>query len=189
MKKVGLLGGTFDPPHYGHLLIGEEVYNKLDLDEVWFIPSFEPPHKDKATTSASNRIAMVEAAIHDNPHFKLNTIEVERSEKSYTIHTIEVLQEQYPNITFYFIIGADMVEYLPNWYDIDRLMEKIKFVGVKRADYQLNTDYPVIEVDIPGLEISSTLIRDRIAQGESINYLTPPQVIDLIKEAQLYGKK
>ncbi|MCT2537631.1 nicotinate-nucleotide adenylyltransferase [Aquibacillus koreensis] len=188
MKKIGLVGGTFDPPHYGHLLIAEEVYDGLSLDEIWFIPSNEPPHKAKSNTDATYRVAMLEAATSDNPHFKVNTIEMERQGKSYTIDTIKLLNERYPDTTFYFIIGADMVEYLPKWYQIEELVKLIQFVGVKRNDYELITEYPIMEVNIPSVEISSTMIRQRIKNHQSIRYLVPPKVLDVIKEYRLYDE-
>ncbi|MBM7569595.1 nicotinate-nucleotide adenylyltransferase [Aquibacillus albus] len=187
MKKIGLLGGTFDPPHNGHLLIAEEVYHSLGLDEVWFIPSYEPPHKEKSQTPVHLRVEMLENAIMDNDHFFINAIEIERKGKSYTIDTIKYLKEQYSDFTFYFIIGADMVEYLPKWHNIDDLIEIIQFVGVKRTDFQLNSKYPIKEVNIPVMEISSTMIRDRVSQGKSIKYLVPDKVLDIIRENQLYG--
>lgn len=187
MKKVGLLGGTFDPPHIGHLLIAEETYTQLGLDEIWFIPSYEPPHKEVAMTDASDRIAMLKAAIADNDHFLLNTIEVDRLGKSYTFDTIKLLNEKYPDVTFYFIIGADMVEYLPKWYRIDELMKLIQFVGVKRPDYELKTNYPIIGLDIPVMNVSSTIVRNRIKMGQSIKYLVTPSVLRIIKELHLYG--
>ncbi|CQR46913.1 Nicotinate-nucleotide adenylyltransferase [Paraliobacillus sp. PM-2] len=186
MKKVGLLGGTFDPPHIGHLVIAEEVYHQLKLDEVWFIPSNEPPHKDKASTAVINRVAMVEAAIDDNDHFFLKTIEIDRPGKSYTFNTIHLLKEIYPDTSFYFIIGADMVEYLPKWNKIDELINMVKFVGVKRPEYELDTNYPIIAVDIPGLDISSTMIRNRVKQNKPITYFVPSSVRRLIKENRLY---
>ncbi|MRH43055.1 nicotinate-nucleotide adenylyltransferase [Aquibacillus halophilus] len=189
MKKVGLLGGTFDPPHYGHLMIAEEVFQALKLDEVWFIPSYEPPHKEKSNTSAEDRVSMLSEAIADNDHFFLNKIEVERLGKSYTVDTIKILQETSPDTIFYFIIGADMVEYLPNWYKINELIEIIQFVGVKRSNYKLNTSYPIIEVDIPEFEVSSTMIRNRLREGKSIRYLVPEQVYKVIRERHLYGSK
>ncbi|MFB1050746.1 nicotinate-nucleotide adenylyltransferase [Paraliobacillus sp. JSM ZJ581] len=187
MKKVGLLGGTFDPPHIGHLVIAEEVYHQLNLDEVWFIPSNEPPHKNKANTAVKDRVAMVEAAIANNDHFLLHTIEIERSGKSYTFDTIQLLTQKHPEISFYFIIGADMVEYLPNWNRIDELVHMVIFVGVKRPEYELTTNYPIHTIDVPGLDISSTMIRDRIAQHKPITYFIPSSVRRLIKENNLYG--
>lgn len=186
MKKVGILGGSFDPPHIGHLMIAEEVYEKLGLDEVWFVPSYEPPHKKTVKTNALDRIAMVEAAIDDNDHFTINKMEINRSGKSYTYDTIKLLNETYQDITFYFIIGGDMVEYLPKWYRIDELIELIQFVGVKRPEYTLKTDYPVLEIDVPGMDISSTMIRERIEKKQTIRYFVPPNVLRVIKERQLY---
>jgi len=186
MKKVGILGGTFDPPHIGHLMIAEEVYDQLKLEEVWFIPSYEPPHKEKAGTDVRDRIAMVEAAIEDNDHFALSTIEVDRPGKSYTFDTIKLLNEKYKDVMFYFIIGADMVEYLPKWYRIEELIELIQFVGVKRPAYNVKTDYPVCEINIPVMEISSTMIRKRIKKRQTIKYFVPPKVLQVIKEQRLY---
>lgn len=186
MKKVGILGGTFDPPHLGHLVIAEEVYHALSLDEVWFIPSQEPPHKEKANTDAKYRVSMLEAAIENNEHFAVNSIELERSGKSYTFDTIHELHKRYSDITFYFIIGADMVEYLPKWYKIEELVNQIQFVGVKRTAFKLETEYPVVEVNIPTIEISSTMIRKRIKDKGSIKYLVPDQVNQVIKEYRLY---
>lgn len=188
MKKIGLLGGTFDPPHIGHLAIADEVIERLNLDEIWFIPSAEPPHKEKANVSAEDRVAMLSAAIIDQPLFKINNIELERKGRSYTIDTIKSLKLAYPNVNFYFIIGADMVEYLPNWYQIDQLVELIQFVGVKRPEYQLDTPFPVILLDVPGLDISSTLIRDRLKMNRTVRYLIPESVLAVIKERGLYGQ-
>lgn len=188
MKKIGLLGGTFDPPHIGHLTMAEEAYEKLNLDEVWFIPSAEPPHKEQAKVSAVDRLLMLKVALEPVNYFKINTIELERQGKSYTYDTIQALKEQYPTYQFYFIIGADMVEYLPNWYKIDQLIELVQFVGVKRPDYQLDTSYPVIILDTPGLDISSTMIRERLKLNRSVKYLIPERVLSLIKEKGLYGQ-
>lgn len=188
MKKIGLLGGTFDPPHIGHLTMAEEAYEKLNLDEVWFIPSAEPPHKEQAKVSAVDRLLMLKVALEPVNYFKINTIELQRQGKSYTYDTIQALKEQYPAYQFYFIIGADMVEYLPNWYKIDQLIELVQFVGVKRPDYQLDTSYPVIILDTPGLDISSTMIRERLKLNRSVKYLIPERVLSLIKEKGLYGQ-
>ncbi|WP_440895909.1 nicotinate-nucleotide adenylyltransferase [Amphibacillus sp. Q70] len=189
MKKIGILGGTFDPPHIGHLVMAEEVYERLSLDEVWFIPSAEPPHKEKAKVSAQDRLAMLTAAVGQVDYFKIKTIELEREGKSYTYDTINTLQQSYPNAQFYFIIGADMVEYLPNWYKIDQLVEKVQFVGVKRPDFDLETPYPVILLDTPGLDVSSTMVRERLETNRSVRYLIPQHVLAIIKEKGLYGQR
>ncbi|ENH97590.1 nicotinic acid mononucleotide adenylyltransferase [Gracilibacillus halophilus YIM-C55.5] len=186
MKRIGIFGGTFDPPHYGHLVMAEQVYQHLSLDEVWFIPSYQPPHKANAKTTGEDRIELTKAAIADHPDFYLNTIEVERRGKSYTMDTIRELKEIHPHDDFYFIIGGDMVEFLPNWHQIDQLIEQITFVGVKRPGFSVDTPYPVKEVEMPLIDISSTMIRDRIQKRQSIRYLTPPAVIKQIDNAKLY---
>lgn len=189
MKRIGILGGTFDPPHIGHLLIAEEVRIALSLDKVWFIPSSIPPHKQEAFSTANNRIAMVRKAIQNNTSFKVKTLEVERVGKSYTIDTINVLKDNYPNIDFYFIIGADMVEYLPKWHKIEELLALVTFVGVNRLGFTVESTYPILNVEVPSIDVSSTLIRNRIMDNVSVNYLLPELVYDYIKENRLYEKR
>lgn len=186
MQRIGILGGTFDPPHLGHLLIAEEVRIQLNLDEIWFIPTNDPPHKKKTKTSGQNRIEMTRRAIADNPKFKLNLLEFERVGKSYTIDTVEALQIAHPHIEFYFIIGADMVQYLQKWHRIDELIKKITFIGVKRTDYHVDTEYPVQIIDIPLFDVSSSFIRERIANEQSFVYFLSNPVYAYIKEQHLY---
>lgn len=187
MKKVGILGGTFDPPHLGHLLIAEQVKEAFSLEEVWFIPANEPPHKEKASTSAYHRLNMLQLALKDNPAFKISRIEIDRKGKSYTIDTVKELLRKYPTIDFYFIIGADMVEYLPHWYKIDELIQLITFVGVGRPGYPLETPYPVLPLHMPMIDISSTLLRERMKNNQTVKYLIPSSVDRYIKEKGLYG--
>lgn len=189
MKSIGILGGTFNPPHIGHLLIAEHVREELDLEEIWFIPTNDPPHKLAATVSVEDRLTMLDKAVYDNSFFKINPIEVNRLGKSYTIDTIKELKNQHPNHNYFFIIGADMVEYLPKWYKIDELINYLTFVGVKRAGYKLQSSYPVLEMDIPMFDVSSTNIRERVTAGKSIKYLVPKAVDSYIKEQQLYEQK
>lgn len=189
MRRIGILGGTFDPPHLGHLIIAEEVRLALGLEEIWFIPSQEPPHKNNAFTSAVTRVEMVQKAIEGNSYFKLNTIEVDRLGRSYTSDTLKLLKNEHPDDSFYFIIGADMVEYLPKWYNINELLEMVSFVGVKRIGSELETPYPIKMVDIPYMEISSTMIRERICKSSSVKYYLPEAVIRYIKEKRLYEER
>lgn len=189
MRRIGILGGTFDPPHLGHLIIAEEVRLALGLEEIWFIPSQEPPHKNNAFTSAVTRVEMVQKAIEGNSYFKLNTIEVDRLGRSYTSDTLKLLKNEHPDDSFYFIIGADMVEYLPKWYNINELLEMVSFVGVKRIGSELETPYSIKMVDIPYMEISSTMIRERICKSSSVKYYLPEAVIRYIKEKRLYEER
>lgn len=190
MKKVGILGGTFDPPHYGHLLIANEVLQKLNLDEIWFLPNREPPHKEKSNeVTNEERLRMIQLAIQDQPKFKIETIELERQGPSYTYDTMRLLKERDKDIEFYFIIGADMIEYLPNWYKIDELIKLVTFVGVNRPNHEHKTNYPILFVEVPSIGISSSLIRQRLKEGKSVQYLLPESVRLYIKEKGLYGSK
>lgn len=186
-EKVGILGGTFNPPHIGHLMIADQVRDQLDLEKIWFLPSANPPHaKGKTTIEAEHRVEMVKRAIKGNDLFEIQLAEIQRGGKSYTVDTIKQLTEDYPEFDFYFIIGGDMVEDLPNWYKIDELMEKIQFVAVNRPGYSIESPYPVIWVDTPEVKISSTTIREKQEQGCSIRYLVPERVKQYIEEKGLY---
>ncbi|WP_153123327.1 nicotinate-nucleotide adenylyltransferase [Peribacillus tepidiphilus] len=186
-KRVGILGGTFDPPHVGHLIIANEVFHALCLDEVRFMPNRVPPHKEKKSgTSIEDRIEMIKRSISDHDHFKLETIEIEREGPSYTFDTIQLLKKQEPNHEFFFIIGADMIEYLPKWYRIDELMKIIQFVGVKRPPYNEKTSYNVKLIDSPEIFLSSSILRERIRKGISCKYLVHDKVLDYIEKNRLY---
>lgn len=186
MKKIGILGGTFNPPHIGHLIIAEQVRDQLNLNEVWFIPTYLSPHKEKTAVTVEQRIKMLEKSIASNKDFSINLIEIERKGRSYTIDTIKALREKYPMKRFYFIIGADMVEYLPKWKDIDQLIDLVTFVAVKRLNYELASPYPIKVVDIPLLEVSSTNIRSKVKQKQSIKYLVADSVREYIERNRLY---
>lgn len=188
-KRIGIMGGTFNPIHNGHLIIAEQVANQLALDQILFIPNNIPPHVDKKEAiDGQLRAEMVELAIMDNLKFKLDNIELINSGKSYSYQTILALKKKYPNVKFYFIIGADEVEYLPKWYRIDELLKEINFVAVKRHGYQGTSNYQIIWVDAPLIEISSTDIRNRVKQKMSIKYLVPQAVINFIENRGLYYK-
>ena len=187
-KKIGILGGTFDPPHLGHLLIASEVQHALALSEIWFIPNQIPPHKkNEHFTDSDHRLNMLKIAIKDHPEFSVSTIELEREGPSYTYDTLRLLREEFPEHAFYFIIGADMIEYLPNWHKVDEVIKLVTFVGVKRSGYQTNTPYPVIEVEIPQIEVSSTMLRERLKTGGNTDFLLPSDVKRYIEENRLYG--
>lgn len=188
MKKIGILGGTFDPPHHGHLLIANEVLSALELDEIWFMPNQEPPHKKKsAAVTNENRLEMLRLALEGNCQFCIQPIELKRKGPSYTIETMKIILSKYPDDQFFFIIGADMVEYLPKWHEIDELVKLVQFVGVERPAYSHDTPYPIIYVDVPAMEVSSSMIRERLKTGKTVRYLLPDSVIQYIKENHLYG--
>ncbi len=186
-RQVGLFGGTFNPIHTGHLVMADQVGHQLGLDKVCFMPDATPPHVDtKGAIDAKYRVEMLAAAIAGNPLFDLELCEIERGGVSYTYDTMVALKRQHPDTDYYFIIGADMVNYLPKWYRIDELVKLVQFVGVKRPGYTPKSAYPVLWVDAPMLEITSTAIRERIAAGESVRYLVPDAVAAYIKKEGLY---
>lgn len=188
MKKIGVLGGTFDPPHLGHLLIANEVFDAFVLDEIWFMPNQEPPHKKKSNViSDKDRLNLLKLATCGHPKFKIEPIELERKGPSYTYETMRILMEKHLDKQFYFIIGADMIEYLPKWHHIDQLVKMIHFIGVGRPSYSHHSEYPILYAKVPEIEISSSLIRSRLKEGKTIRYLVPDAVRNYIEENHLYG--
>ncbi|WP_086351071.1 nicotinate-nucleotide adenylyltransferase [Candidatus Enterococcus clewellii] len=186
-KQVGLLGGNFNPVHLTHLVIAEQVHQQLGLDKVYLMPSYLPPHVDeKKTIDSEHRLAMLELAVEDNPNLAIEPIELIRKGKSYTYDTMKALIQNNPDTDYYFIIGGDMVEYLPKWYNIDELIHMVSFVGTRRPNYGIETPYPIIWVDTPQMDISSSMIREKIQNNCSIRYLLPDNVINYIYEKGLY---
>ncbi|WP_438831952.1 nicotinate-nucleotide adenylyltransferase [Streptococcus pluranimalium] len=186
-KQVGILGGNFNPVHNAHLVVADQVRQQLGLDQVYLMPEFEPPHVDhKDTIDEKHRLKMLELAIQDVQGLDIETIELERKGISYTYETMKLLTEKNPDVDYYFIIGADMVDYLPKWHKIDELVQMVQFVGVQRPKYKAGTSYPVIWVDVPLMDISSSMIRDYIKKDRQPNYLLPKPVLDYIEAEGLY---
>lgn len=187
--RVGIYGGTFNPIHNAHLLVADQVGHSLSLDQVRFMPDAMPPHVDhKTAIDAKLRLAMIKLAIQDNPLFGIEESELRRGGVSYTYDTMKKMIEQHPTTDYYFIIGGDMVDYLPKWHRIDELVRlpRFHFVGVRRPGAKNESAYPVIWVDVPLVSFSSTDIRRRIAQGLPIRYMVPDAVAAFIKEHHLY---
>lgn len=185
--KIGIIGGTFNPPHIGHLIIAEHVRDQLGLEKILFMPSYTPPHKkQKKTIDSKHRIAMLEKTVSQNNQFEIDLSEIKRKGKSYTYDTIKALKEVYPDTEFYFIVGADMVEDLPNWHNIDELVSLVQFVAVNRPGYQVSSSYPVIMVDVPDIDISSSDIRQKVNDGCSIKYLVTSETEKYIESEGLY---
>ena len=187
LKQVGILGVNFNPVHNAHLVVADQVRQQLGLDKVLLMPEYEPPHVDKKETiDEGHRLKMLELAIDGIEGLEIETIELERKGISYTYDTMKLLNERDPDTDYYFIIGADMVDYLPKWYRIDELVEMVQFVGVQRPRYKAGTSYPVIWVDVPLMDISSSMVREFIAQGRTPNFMLPKPVLDYIKKDGLY---
>lgn len=192
--KIGIFGGTFDPIHFGHLLLAEQAMELIPLDEVWFIPTGEPPHKQgKKITAAEHRYQMVLLATQEHPSFRVSRMELDRQGPSYTIDTIQTLTQMHPNDQFFLLVGADMVKDLPRWYKIKKILQFVHVVGLGRLgikEEKIPDDIHERLTWIPDAvetNISSTTIRDRLALGKSIRYMVPEQVRQYIKENGLYG--
>ncbi|WP_339063804.1 nicotinate-nucleotide adenylyltransferase [Tepidibacillus marianensis] len=195
MKKVGILGGTFDPIHIAHLIIADQSLFYGGLDEIWFMPARIPPHKQsRSITSVSQRVEMITRAIQDQSQYHLCTIELEREGPSYTLDTVKELKNRYSEYDFSFILGGDMIQYLPKWYGIQQLLSLIQFIGLQRSGYSLrpkNEDEEQIfqqvkMIPMPQLEISSTFVRHWVREGRPLRYVVPYSVEQYIKENHLY---
>lgn len=192
--KVGIMGGTFDPLHIGHMLAAEAAREAYGLEQVWFLPSHIPPHKHEAGATGAQRLEMVHSAVAGHPDFRVLDWEVARGGVSYTIETVRRLQTEHPQDEFYFIIGADMVQYLPKWRDIDELTRRLYFIGVGRPGTPLDLAalprhiaQKVLLADMLQVDISSTVLRSRAAAGKSIRYMVPDAVFDYVQRSGCYG--
>jgi len=201
MKKIGIMGGTFDPIHTGHLISAETVRVEYGLDKVIFIPAGNPPHKQgQKITPAVHRYVMTVMATSSNPHFFVSSLEQEQEGLSYTVDTVRSLSVQYgAKAELYFIAGADMLKDLDEWKDIEYLLTLCRFVVVARPcsiererigeiikKFSFGAALPLDYLAAPEIEISSTDIRDRVKSGRSIKYIVPESVEAYIHRHNLY---
>ncbi len=187
------MGGTFNPPHLGHLICAEEVYDHFKFDKVIFIPSARPPHKDNnEVLDAQHRYMMTLLAVEANPHFEISRIELDRPGRSYSIETVRELKLEYGQDTeLYWIIGADSILDMCIWKDVDELLDICNFVAINRPGYNLSKTDPrflkkVQLFKVTDVDISASEIRQRVEQGKTIKYLVPPDVENYIYENGLY---
>ena len=194
-EPVGILGGTFNPIHLGHLLIAQDALEQAGLERVLFIPTAQPPHKPFAgNVSAQHRLRMLKLAIAGNPQFAVDDLEIRRGGKSYSVETLAELQERLPAADFYFIIGADSLVELPQWYQVERLVKLCRFLVFERPGYTAQPMRRLAGLRYRSLathpcEISSREIRERLASRRSIRYLVPEPVRRYIERHQLYIEK
>lgn len=199
MLKTGVFGGTFDPVHIGHLAVAERVRSDLSLDRVILVPTNKSPFKlGQVTSSGEHRLNMLRLATRDNPHFTASDIELRRGGTSYTVDTLEALNNLYPNDEFYFIMGMDSFLELNGWKGVGRLVELSQLVVVTRPGYELPQEQRKLlalpaEVwrrthflEVPGLDIAATEIRDRVNKGQSVRYLLVPEVEIYVHENGIY---
>jgi len=189
--KIGILGGTFNPIHIGHLILAEESREKLGLDKIIFIPTNLPPHKGGVeVAAASKRLAMLRRATRGNRCFFVSDIEIKRKGFSYTIETIRELESLYPKQELYFITGSDLLKYLDDWKDLNKIIKMVKFVVAKRPGYPLEEIPSYIStLQIRAVDVSAFEIRSRIRRRKSFRYLVPEGVYKYIKENKLYISK
>lgn len=197
--RLGIMGGTFDPIHNGHLVAAEQAYDDLNLDIVAFMPAGKPAFKqNKEVSSEEDRYAMTLLATSDNPHFVATRFEVDRPGVTYTAETLRDLRALYPkNVEFYFITGADAITEIVSWKDADIIADLAHLVAATRPGYDLSKaeeiissseyDFDVHYLEVPALSISSTDLRSRMSNSQSLRYLTPDPVIGYAKKHGLYG--
>jgi nicotinate-nucleotide adenylyltransferase len=191
-KRLGIMGGTFDPIHHGHLVAASEVGHYFGLDEVIFVPTGQPWQKDDRTVSAGeDRYLMTVIATASNPRFSVSRVDIDRPGETYTIDTLRDLRVQRgADAEFFFITGADALARMISWRDADELFKLAHFVGCTRPGHQLSmSDLPdgqVSLVEIPALAISSTECRERVRHGQPIWYLVPDGIVQYISKRRLY---
>ncbi|MFA5362329.1 MAG: nicotinate-nucleotide adenylyltransferase [Candidatus Omnitrophota bacterium] len=186
--KIGILGGTFNPIHIGHLILAEEVREKLELDRIFFVPAYQAPHKDNTeTANPASRYAMVKSAIASNRFFSVSSVEIKRKGPSYTIDTIKDFKKKFGKAELYFITGSDLLTYLDEWKDLNQIIKMVKFVVATRPGYPLsNIPSYIRTMDIRAVDISAFEIRRYIKQGRSFRYLVPDSVFEYINQHTLY---
>jgi nicotinate-nucleotide adenylyltransferase len=192
--RIGIMGGTFDPIHNGHLIAASEVADRFDLDRVVFVPTGEPWQKaDRRVSPAEDRYLMTVIATAANPRFTVSRVDIDRSGPTYTIDTLKDLGEQFEGADLYFITGADAMASIMSWHDWEKMFDLAYFVGVTRPGYELSEKMlpeghsdRVELIDVPAMAISSTDIRERSATGRPVWYLVPDGVVQYIAKNNIY---
>jgi nicotinate-nucleotide adenylyltransferase len=198
VKRVGILGGTFDPPHIGHLILGEYTVEALDLDLLLFVPAADPPHKqDRSKTPVHDRLAMLECALAGNQHFTLSRIDIDRPGPHYSVDMVKIVQAQHPSAELYFVMGGDSLRDLPKWHNPAEFITLCKLAVMRRPFDDASPDMHesvlpglaqrVVVIDAPVLEISSSEIVRRLQTGLSVRYLVPDAVLTYIAQHHVYG--
>jgi nicotinate-nucleotide adenylyltransferase len=191
-RRIGVMGGTFDPVHHGHLVAASEVQARFDLDEVVFVPTGQPWQKsEREVSAAEDRYLMTVIATASNPRFSVSRVDIDRPGPTYTIDTLTDLKVRHPDADLFFITGADALEQILSWRRADDVFGLAHFIGVTRPGYELvDTHLPpgaVSLVEVPAMAISSTAVRDRTASGLPVWYLVPDGVVQYISKRRLYS--
>ncbi|MDU0293404.1 nicotinate-nucleotide adenylyltransferase [Saccharothrix longispora] len=191
-RRIGVMGGTFDPVHHGHLVAASEVQARFDLDEVVFVPTGQPWQKSEREVSpAEDRYLMTVVATASNPRFSVSRVDIDRPGPTYTVDTLADLKAAHPDADLFFITGADALEQILSWRRADDVFALAHFIGVTRPGYELDdTHLPpgaVSLVEVPAMAISSTAVRARTASGLPVWYLVPDGVVQYISKRRLYS--
>jgi nicotinate-nucleotide adenylyltransferase len=195
--RLGVLGGTFDPPHHGHLVLAEMARDQLELERVLWVPAADPPHKQqRSLTTPDQRVKMVELALRGNPHFVLSRVDLDRPGPHYTVDLMDTLAAQHPGATFYFLMGSDSLHDLPTWHNPSRLIEQCILAVMTRPRHafdpaELQAVLPGLSsrsvfIDAPLVDLSASQIVERVRAGRTIRYLVPPSVEHYIETHGLY---
>ncbi|WP_277872950.1 nicotinate-nucleotide adenylyltransferase [Leucobacter luti] len=191
-RRIGVMGGTFDPIHHGHLVAASEVARSFDLDEVVFVPTGRPWQKSQVSPS-EHRYLMTVIATASNPRFTVSRVDVDRSGMTYTVDTLRDLRKQFPEAELFFISGADAVEQILSWKDVNKLWDLAHFIAVSRPGHELSlsglSSEHVSLLEVPALAISSTDCRARVARGYPVWYLVPDGVVQYIAKHELYTEE
>lgn len=200
-KRIGIMGGTFDPIHMGHLILGEKAYEQFHLEKVLFMPSGNPPHKRNRQGRATDeqRVEMVRKAISGNPHFELSLAEMHENGYTYTYHTLEMLKQQHPDTDYYFIIGADSLYNFDTWMEPERICQNCILVAAVRNHstvaeleeemQRLTAKYhgTFLALNTTNLDVSSEMLRKWVEEKKSVRYYIPDPVIAYIEKNQIYS--
>ncbi|AKE40907.1 Nicotinate-nucleotide adenylyltransferase [Corynebacterium kutscheri] len=195
-RRIGVMGGTFDPIHHGHLVAASEVAARFALDEVIFVPTGQSWQKeDRFVTPKEDRYLMTVIATASNPRFSVSRVDIDRPGATYTIDTLQELHQQFPDDELFFITGADALSSILSWHQWEELFSLATFVGVTRPGYELSEDFLPVQhqkrvelIEIPAMAISSTSCRQRVRQGMPVWYLVPDGVVQYIAKRQLYDE-
>ena len=187
--KIGILGGTFNPPQMGHLVLAQEFVENFGLDKIFFIPTNISPHKEIESANVQNRLEMIKLAVAGNDCFEVLDLEVNRKGVSYTIDTVKELKRNYPDEELYLIIGSDLANDFSDWKDYEEIKKIVKVVVACRKSFPLKEKDDFILSDVTQIEISSSKIRNFIREGHDVKYFVNTEVLNYIKKHELYSRK
>jgi nicotinate-nucleotide adenylyltransferase len=190
--RIGILGGTFDPPHLGHLVVASDAFERLALDRLILVPSATPPHKHGSVqATAAQRLAMVRAAVAGDARFEVDDLELRRPGPSYTVDTLRAMRDRFPGCEILFLIGVDAARELPSWREPGEVARLARLAVLSRGGETLPTEggEPPLRVEVTRIDISATAIRERVARGLPIRYHVPEPVRAIIEREGLYRRQ